>query len=431
VRTADRVVPAFVLDDAILASQFNRPNRTRFLLQSLHDLDLSLRERGAGLVVRRGGWAEEVGRLARQYDAHAVHVTDDVSGYAQRRTAELDKLSWSQSIAITTGLTSAVTVVPAGEVRPSGSDAYRVFTPYYQRWLDVPWRDVVAAPEHVPAPPLGPARVPALDEIAAGAPSPDVVPGGEREGRRRMHAWLRHRLDGYEGHADDLAANATSRMSPYLHFGCVSPLELTTVARGRSGGDPFVRQLCWRDFFHQLLAARPGASWSDLRPARDAWREDPDALAAWRAGHTGYPIVDAAMRQLAAEGWMPNRARMIVASFLTKDLRVDWRAGAQHFLDFLVDGDVANNNLNWQWVAGTGNDTNPHRVFNPIRQARRFDPDGAYVRRWIPELAGLAADVVHEPWRLGPLERQALDYPEPIVDHAEAIRELRAERSRR
>jgi deoxyribodipyrimidine photo-lyase len=186
-----------------------------------------------------------------------------------------------------------------------------------------------------------------------------------------------------------------------------------------------VRQLCWRDFFHQVLAARPDAAWADYRPRGDRWRDDPVALGAWRDGTTGYPVVDAGMRQLRAEGFMPNRARMVVASFLTKDLNVDWRLGARHFLDWLVDGDLANNNLNWQWIAGTGTDTDPRRVFNPIVQGRRFDPGGDYVRRHVPELAGVAGPAVHDP---DPETRRACGYPPPIVDHAAAVAAYRARR---
>jgi len=221
---------------------------------------------------------------------------------------------------------------------------------------------------------------------------------------------------------DDLAAGGTSRLSPFLHLGCLSPLELTERASGREGAEPFLRQLCWRDFYAQLLAARPETSTRDLRPRGHLWREDAAGLAAWREGRTGYPIVDAGMRQLARDGFMHNRARLLTASFLTKDLYVDWRLGAAHFLSLLVDGDVASNSGNWQWVAGTGVDTRPNRVFNPTTQARRFDPDGAYVRRYVRELAGIAGGAVHEPWKLA---RRPRGYPEPIVDHREAVARLR------
>ena len=242
-----------------------------------------------------------------------------------------------------------------------------------------------------------------------------------------MHEFLRGAVRRYGKQHDDLPGDATSRLSPYLRFGCVSPLELALEASGRRGS-AFARQLCWRDFHHQVLAAYPELPRRDYRHRGDNWSRSQLALEAWQQGMTGYPIVDAGMRQLAREGYMHNRARLITASFLTKDLYLDWRRGAWHFWDLLADGDVANNAGNWQWVAGTGNDTRPNRVFNPLRQAERFDPDGDYVRRYVPELAGIDGKAVHQPWKIGPLERQMIDYPEPIVDHADAAGQFKARR---
>ncbi|MEW1738764.1 FAD-binding domain-containing protein, partial [Nocardia beijingensis] len=253
-------------------------------------------------------------------------------------------------------------------------------------------------------------------DLCAGPASPRLAVGGETTGRKLVRDWLSGPVEHYARDNDDLAADATSRLSPYLHFGCVSPVELAhRVDLVTEGGHAFARQLAWRDFHHQLLAARPSAAWSDYRPRAIRWRDDQQAVDAWREGRTGHPIVDAGMRQLRAEGWMHNRARLITASFLTKSLRVDWRVGAEHFLRWLVDGDLANNQLNWQWVAGTGTDTRPNRVLNPLRQAQRYDPDGAYVRRWIPELAHLPGARVHRPWRE---QVDPADYPAPIIDVA-------------
>ena len=210
--------------------------------------------------------------------------------------------------------------------------------------------------------------------------SPGLAEGGEHVGRAAADGLAGARAsDRTRTSHDDLAGDATSRLSPYLHFGCLSPVEAGAPGPPVAGGpvaDAFVRQLAWRDFHHQVLAARPASAWSDYRARGDRWRDDPEEIAAWREGRTGYPVVDAAMRQLLHEGWMHNRGRLLVASFLTKTLYVDWRIGARHFLDLLVDGDIANNQLNWQWVAGTGTDTRPGRVLNPLLQARRFDPHG-------------------------------------------------------
>ncbi|MGH3897619.1 MAG: FAD-binding domain-containing protein [Pseudonocardiaceae bacterium] len=188
--------------------------------------------------------------------------------------------------------------------------------------------------------------------------------------------------------------------------------------------------MAWRDFHHQVLVARPRSAHQDYRTRQDHWLKDQHALDAWRTGRTGYPVVDAGMRQLQREGYLHNRARLIVGSFLVKTLYQDWRPGAEHFYDLLVDGDIANNAMNWQWVAGTGTDTRPNRVFNPLRQADRLDPDGAYVRRYLPELAGVDGAAVHRPWELPAEQRCALDYPDPIVDLRAAAEHFRRARER-
>jgi deoxyribodipyrimidine photo-lyase len=313
-----------------------------------------------------------------------------------------------------------VTVVPPGDIAPSGGGEFKVFTPYLRRWLAAPWRATLAAPRRVTVPEE--VRGNGVDGGLAGMRSPDVVPGGEAAGLERLRQWARRDLAAYPGRHDDLAGDATSRISAYLHFGCLSPNEVATRLRDRPGGAEFVRQLCWRDFYHQVLAARPEAAHEDYRARGAPWAQDDDALQAWCEGRTGYPLVDAGMRQLRREGFMHNRARLVVASFLTKDLSIDWRRGADHFMDLLVDGDVANNQLNWQWTAGTGTDTNPHRIFNPVVQSQRFDPEGAYIRRYVDELAGLDGDV-HVP---DAEARRRVGYPDPLVDHREAIAAYRA-----
>ena len=291
----------------------------------------------------------------------------------------------------------ALVVVPPGAITPAGRDHFAVFTPYHRQWSGAGVRHPLAAPRTISVPEVESVPLP-----ECGRPSSDLPAGGESEARRRMTAWLDGPIDHYADLHDDLAGDATSRLSPYLHFGCLSPAELVhrAAARGGPGAEAFVRQVAWRDFHRQLLAHRPAVARDDYRPRGDQWREDEDATAAWRAGRTGYPLVDAAMRQLTAQGWMHNRGRLITASFLAKTLYVDWRVGARHFLDLLVDGDVANNQLNWQWVAGTGASTRPGQVLNPLIQAKRFDPRGDYVRRWVPELAQVDGAAVHRPWLL-------------------------------
>jgi deoxyribodipyrimidine photo-lyase len=257
---------------------------------------------------------------------------------------------------------------------------------------------------------------PGIDAGDLPSAPPGLSAGGERAARRRLLAWLRDGLHGYETARNELAGEGTSRLSPYLHLGCVSPVEVVTRARSQGRiSEPFVRQLCWRDFYLQLLKANPHTALHDLHDRDREWIEDEDALTAWTEGRTGYPIVDAAMRQLHSEGWMHNRGRLLVASFLTKTLGIDWREGAKVFLELLVDGDVANNAGNWQWMAGTGVDSRPNRVFNPVVQAKRLDPQGEYVRTYVPELSGLEGSAIHEPWR-APRAAQAPEYPDRIVD---------------
>ncbi len=418
----ERIVPMFVLDDAILSGGFNRPNRATFLAEALHDLGTALHERGAGLVIRRGDVVDEVAALVREVGADAVHIAGDVSGYARRREQRLAEALDCELVVHE----DALFAVPPSRIRPTGGVGHMsVFAAYYRRWRAEPHRKPLPAPRHIAMPDkvVG-SQAPSARSICSGPISPRLPRGGESAGRERLGLWLRTTARRYDETHDDLAADATSRLSPYLHFGCLSPVDI--LAR-RGITDGFARQVAWREFHAQVLAARPEVTRADLRPRGDRWRHAPGEFAAWQRGRTGLPIVDAGVRQLAAEGWMHNRARLIVAHFLTKTLYLDWRLGAAHFADLLVDGDVANNTLNWQWVAGTGTDSRFNRTYNIIGQAHRYDPDGEYVRRHVPELRTIPGSRVHEPWRLPAEQRAALDYPEPIVDAAEGnARFLRA-----
>ena len=426
VREAEHVIPVFVFDEQLLSGRCSAPNRLAFLRDSLADLDRSLQERGARLVVRRGDVVREVLRLARSRGANAIYMSEDVSAYARRRHARLGQACECERIQLRTF--PGVSIVPAGELTPSGGgDHYRVFTPYWRAWSALPRFERAAAPRRVAlADGVRAGDLPSLKSLTRLSPSPELPAGGERAGLTQLKRWLPRGLAEYEERHDDLAADRTSHLSPYLHFGCLSPA--TVLARTEAGGEAFARQLCWRDFHHQVLSARPEVPRCDYRPRDDRWRHSKRLTEAWQEAQTGYPIVDAGMRQLAREGFMHNRARLIVASFLTKLLYLDWRVGAAHFDTLLVDADLANNVGNWQWVAGTGNDTRPNRVLNPIRQAHRFDPQGEYVRRYVPELSGVSARAVHEPWRLSAAERRALDYPKPVIDHVAAAEELRRRR---
>ena len=414
-RHADRVVPAFVLDDRLVSGRSGTPNRLAFLLESLRDLDTSLRSRGSRLVVRRGEVVAEVARLAVETEAEGIYMSEDFSGYARERQRRLGRACEDERLKLRTF--EGVTVVPPGELLPAGGDHYKVFTPYWRVWRSTPRRSPLGAPRRLRSPSrIRRQPLPDLADLSDAEPVEGLPPGGETAARALLSRWLRTGPERYEQQADDLATDATSHLSPYLHFGCISANEVLSRVEQRSSGESFSRQLCWRDFHHQVLAARPDLPYSDYRPRPGRWRRSPRLLDAWKQGQTGYPIVDAGMRQLAQQGFMPNRARLIVASFLTKTLGIDWREGAAHFERLLVDADLANNVGNWQWVAGTGNDTRPNRVLNPIRQAHRFDPDGVYARRWVPELASLQGKAIHEPWKLDGRARARLDYPPPLLE---------------
>ncbi|MEJ2860153.1 cryptochrome/photolyase family protein [Actinomycetospora flava] len=416
------VVPLFVVDDEV--EGFRVPNRARFLADSLADLDAGLRNAGARLVVRWGDVVEEVRTVAGEVDATAVHVAGDVSAYAGRRREALEKGLGEDGRELVVH-DAVVTVVAPGTVTPTSGDHFKIFTPYHRKWAGVETRAPLDPPRGLRLPKgVKAGALPAATDLADGDTAHGLLPGGEKAARARVDDWL-DRIDEY-GQGQDLPArDGTSRLSPYLHFGCLSPTELARRAGTDSeAAAQFVRQLAWRDFHHQTLAAVPRASTQDYRDRGDRWRRDDEEFAAWAEARTGVPIVDAGMRQLHHEGWMHNRLRLITGSFLTKSLYLDWRLGARHFLGHLVDGDVANNQMNWQWVAGTGTDTRPNRVLNPITQAKRYDPDGDFVRHWVPELAELEGTRIHEPWKHG----GNLDYPAPIVDLEQAGSAFRSAR---
>ncbi len=396
------VVPLFVVDKRLFSARLTA-NRAAFLIESLTDLRQSLQKMGGQLYVRVGHPVNEVMKVVAQTGAQTVHVGEDVTPLARRRQDRLEEACRKERVQLS--VFPGTMVVPAGDIVPTAADHYRVFTPYWRRWKVLPSRAVEAKPTKLVATPGGLAagRIPNIRSLSNRPLSPDRVRGGETIGRHAARQWLGRHLGAYAVSHDDLPGDHTSRLSSYLHFGCLSANELTRMAHDRPGGEEFIRQLCWRDFHHQVLAAFPALGERDYRPRPSrVWHDDDALVWAWKEGRTGVPIVDAGMRQLRAEGWMHNRARLLVASYLTRDLGVHWRVGADHFMDWLVDADVANNYGNWQWVAGTGNDTRPNRRFNLLRQARRFDPDGDYVRRYVPELADVPGPAVHQPHRSAP-----------------------------
>ncbi|TGN64479.1 deoxyribodipyrimidine photo-lyase [Nocardioides eburneiflavus] len=399
------VTALFVVDPVIWASA----GAARRAWLAANVLDLAER---IPLTIQHGDPREVVPRVA---DGRRVHVAAETTPYGRRRD---DALGEKVEL-VATGSPYAV---GPGLVRNGSGDPYQVFTAFARAWREHGWPE----PAHTPRSPdieQGDSHQRALDLLhQAVEDAPFDLPGaGEDAAWRRWRTFRDDGLDAYPTERNRPDHDGTSRLSPYLHLGVLHPRSLLAEVDTRS---TYADEIAWREFYADVLWHTPSSAWRDLKPALGGMRyDDPeDAIEAWRTGTTGFPIVDAGMRQLSHTGWMHNRVRMITASFLTKDLHVWWPVGARHFLDLLIDGDVASNNHGWQWVAGTGTDASPYfRVFNPITQGLKFDPQGDYVRRWVPELEHLPGKTAHEPWKsdVG-YER---DYPLRIVDHADERRE--------
>ena len=431
----DQVVPVFIIDPRLLKSQYVGEKRLAFLFAGLRSLDADLRARGSRLIVRRGDPAGELYRLAEQSGATTVCAEEDVSPYARQR---------DQSVVerLPLHLTGGLTVQPPGAVLKADGSPYTVFTPYSKRWLALsPPRaeNLLPAPDRIESP-TGLSSLPVLAQPVLPASVPFAA--GEAEAQRRLAAFTLGPAAAIEGYRTDRNRpdlSGTSQLSPNLRFGMISARQAVVAglaaraaaqtADFRGGADTWISELIWREFYVSILHHFPYVRRGSFRRQYDAitWDNDETAFAAWCDGRTGYPVVDAAMRQLRQTGWMHNRSRMIVASFLVKDLLIDWRWGERWFMQHLVDGDPAANNGGWQWTAGTGTDAAPYfRVFNPVLQGKKFDPQGSHVRRWLPELQDVPGKYIHEPWRM-PLAEQrragcmiGRDYPVPVVDHRAA-----------
>ena len=435
---ADEVVPVFCLDRRLICGRHRSGARTQFMIECLRDLERSLRARGSGLVVLDGPPEQELPRLARRLGARAVHATADVGPFARRRDTSVRRALRAMNVELQLHPGLFVVDDPAA-IRTRDDRPQTIFTPYHRAWLREPRRQPIPAPGAMPRLPagLGRGHIPSLAELGLAQSAARLPQGGERAGRKLLEAFLTGGVRRYAERRDLLCGDGTSSLSAYLHFGCLSPREIEERLPGGSGAHEFRRQLCWRDFYAQVLDSFPRNVRSEhqrryrgtLRYSRARTRFD-----AWCGGRTGYPIVDAAMRQLLAEAWIPNRARLIAGSFLTKDLGIDWRWGERWFMRLLLDGDEASNNGNWQWIASVGVDPQPpaRRLYNPTLQQQRFDPQGTYVRAHVAELAHVPDEYLPEPWRM-PRELQkdagcviGRDYPPPIVEHALARREALA-----
>ncbi len=431
VADADQIVPVFILDNELLKGERSSSNRNRFLIESLEDLRLSLQRRGGELFIRHGKPAEELIKLAKETGATKVYCSADYTPFARERDKKVSMELVKNGIDLV-AFPGRLALDHPEKVMTSNGQPWKVFTPFWKRWLLTDRRPAVKAPRHIAVPKnISTGDLPKIETITNKKQlSVYAAKGGERAGRQRLQYFLQHGLLDYHKDHNDLGADATSRLSPYLHFGCISVREIEAVLPPGDGPDAFHRQLAWRDFYHYILWHFPHNLKHEFQERfRDlSWNDDQELLNAWKEGRTGYPIVDAAMRQLRLEGWMHNRARLIVGSFLTKDLGLDWRHGEAHFLQWLCDGDTANNNGNWQWIASVGVDPAPvfRRLYNPSSQAKTYDPDGVYIRRYVPELAEVSDKYLAEPWRMSDCDQVksgcviGRHYPRPIVDHAVA-----------
>ena len=379
----ERVVPVFCFDDRLLHGRHASGPRTQFLLECLAELDAALRERGSGLVVRHGKPEREIVAIAKETGAEAIHFTREVSPFGRER-GKLCRSAFEPAGIEAVDHPGLNAVDQLRDIRTQQGKPYTVFSPFHKNWLGVERRDVLEAPRELP---------PLPSELAKGRlPEPRLARARRRRSKTRRSAASRRRTRRSTASStarfastreihDALGKDRTSRLSPYLHFGCITPRQIEERLPRGKGPEAFRRQLCWRDFYHHVLAFHPQNAKSEFQEryrGKIKWSYAEKRFERWCDGQTGFPLVDAGMRQLKREGWMHNRARLVVGSFLTKDLGIDWRWGERHFMRYLIDGDEANNNGNWQWIGSVGVDPQPpyRRIYNPALHMERYDPDG-------------------------------------------------------
>lgn len=429
-RDAGRVHCAFVFDTDILAPLpargFTADRRVDFILRAVTELDASLREKGGGLIVRHGRAVEEIPRLATELGAAAVHANRDYEPCARARDAQVAAALAADGRAFVDHKDQVI--FERDEVLTKAGTPFSVFTPYARAWrarlapADLAAHDCTPKPGQLAAPPAP--SLPTLADLGF-LPTDLRLPSGMRGGARLFAEFLT-RIDRYREQRDFPALNGTSCLSPHLRCGTVSVRQLAAAAHAESlqpqgaGAASWLDELIWREFYQAILWHRPDVVDHAFRPEYAAiqWDDAPELFAAWQEGRTGFPLVDAAQRQLLQTGWMHNRLRMVSASFLTKDLGIDWRLGERHFADWLLDYDLAANNGGWQWAASTGCDAQPYfRIFNPVAQSEKFDPQGKFIRAYVPELNDVPDRFIHAPWRM---PAPPAGYPPPCVDHAQA-----------
>ena len=424
IKNSEEIVPLFVLDKQQIAEAGEK--LLAYMGQSLRALDESL---GNKLHIIEGDQVEVLKELIARYDVKEVHISAEYERYGAQRDARVEAAGIPL---VRTG--SPYAVAPGRVVKPSDATPYRVYTPFYRAWRTHGWRAPAVTPKNIkaPTPPEEYRKFPDFKMPK----DVTVIAAGEAAALKRFKEFTKNGLDGYDENRNFAAIDGTSKMSTYLKFGEIHPRTLLANLGESTAHDTFRKEIAWREFYADVLFNNPNTDTEYYAPRFKAMRFDKPGkqFAAWCAGKTGYPFVDAAMRQLVQEGWMHNRTRMVVASFLVKDLHLEWQLGERFFAEHLVDYDVASNAHGWQWTAGTGTDASPYyRVFNPIEQGRRFDENGDYIRKYVPELKHLSAAEIHEPWLF--LDGYSKGYSERIVDHAverieslERLKEIKEEK---
>jgi deoxyribodipyrimidine photo-lyase len=427
---SEQVIPLFILDDKILKSRSASEKRVAFMLENLRSLDADLRQLGGRLVVRTGQPEDVLQELLSDHSIQAIYAERDFSSYARTRDSRLAR-------ELPIYFMSQPSVAHPGDVLKDDGDPYTVFTPYARKWKSI-FQDppeTLQKPDHISVPAIRSIDIPESPTLPDSVP----FPSGESSALAKLKDFTNGRDAGiyrYAAERDRLDLDSTSRLSPYLRFGVLSArvavrAAMKAIANAgnddqRSSAESWLNELIWREFYIAILHHFPHVSSLEFQEKFRGlnWENDEEDISAWTSAATGYPVVDACMRQLHSEGWMHNRGRMITASFLVKHLLVDWRIGETHFMQHLIDGDPPSNNGGWQWTAGTGTDAAPYfRIFNPTTQGQRHDPEGMFIRRWVPELEKVPGNRIHEPWKMTDEEQEAAgcvigrDYPEPIIDH--------------
>ncbi len=429
-KTDGNVIPLFILDKQLFNGARSSQNRNRFLIESLINLDNNLKKIKSRLIIAEGDPELILSEYCKKYEVSSVYISEDYTPYSIKRDNAVTNSLNKNGIQVNK-FPGRLVVSNLDAIRTKTESIFKVYTPFYNNWSLIQRRQVCPIPEKINTPAdIYSIELPKISDLDKKYLSPNVSLGGEDKALEIFNSFKSKNIFDYNEAHNDLPGDKTSRISPYLHFGCISALYMESSVGQSDGETAWKRQLCWRDFYNYILFNYPSNIRSEFQEKYRnlKWNNNDALLKAWQEGKTGYPIVDAAMRQLNNEGWMHNRGRLIVGSFLTKDLFIDWRKGEDYFQKMLIDGDISNNNGNWQWIASVGVDPAPvfRRIFNPTLQQEKFDPDGVYIKKYVPELKNVPLKYLGDP-SLMPNDVQeesgckiGKDYPFPIINHSEA-----------